>query len=110
MSLLQPHTYLPHTPKVDEVIRKYRMIFAFSIVALGIELEANVCTNYGLTDVCCSVFGKIVIRLCQGLTGGNFYVYKLSRPPGCYTGYCVDPVSGSCQPNYERDIDNNCTR
>lgn len=77
------------------------------IVVVDFEVEANACINYGLS-ACCSVFDKIKIRMCKNRIGETYYVYKLPKPPGCYAGYCVDRVAGSCEPNFKRDANDNC--
>lgn len=73
------------------------------------EEKAHACVNYGFPSVACAVFGQITVRLCQGL-GGNYYIYKLPKPNGCFTGYCVDPVPDQCPPTQKRGSDGTCIR
>uniref|UniRef100_A0A3Q0SC74 UMOD/GP2/OIT3-like D8C domain-containing protein n=1 Tax=Amphilophus citrinellus TaxID=61819 RepID=A0A3Q0SC74_AMPCI len=54
----------------------------------GETVNRTVCTTW--TDICCLYTPHTIqVKLCYG----NYYVYKLEKPLGCYLAYCAGIIT-----------------
>ena len=64
----------------------YNILHVFKI---GDIVNTTVCFSDGdLWEACCVKTLPIAIKKCSSETG-TFFVYRLSTPPSCYSGYCI---------------------